>query len=67
MTKKEWCSLKKGDIIYSVESGKVRQVIDDATKNGCVRLKPMKRCKYDNDYTVYSRQEARLFSKFILK
>lgn len=61
MTLEEWQSLKPGQIIYSIKN-KSREVIRFSLGSNCVVLKPVRKCAYNKDETVYSKSERRLFS-----
>lgn len=60
MTFEEWSSLKVGDIIYS-KAGKAREVLK--FNNLCVTLKAIRRTKYGDKTTVYSKNDRQFFSR----
>ena len=62
MTLEEWQSLQPGQTIYSIKSGKAREIIRFNIQSKCATLKPVNKCAFSKDETVYSKSERRLFS-----
>jgi len=61
MTPEEWGQLEAGQIIYSL-SNTPRKIFKVNKRARCITLEAIRKTRYGDKYTVYTKSEARLFS-----